>query len=118
MNYHDTAPSEGKGHWWSIPKRFAIGLRECLMESDLPLIGPLPVTSDEAIALACEVAFARMERAAFNSMYSMPDSRAAEYNTVRAKLLIDGPSLSLLRDMQRVTRELGGETTSPDPNAQ
>lgn len=60
----------------------------------------------EDIALACEVAFARMSRAAFRVDYH----RRCDFLDAQWKYLHEGPSLSLLREMERVTGELtGGE---------
>ena len=61
--------------------------------------------SDGAVAMLCEVAFARMSRAAFKVDYH----RRCEFLDAQWKYLHEGPSLALLREMERVTGELGGE---------
>lgn len=125
MRYHETVPSEpglylldgteallfhSDGKWYGHAAREVFDV-----ERFTPMLGPLPRWDEDFIALACEVAFARMmmaligrrgqEYSAFIDRSAMVSATASPYYAGERSL-----SLSLYRDMERVTRELGGET--------
>lgn len=119
MNYHDTVPTQpgdyrnrtgftfqrAEGRWWAQGQLAS----DELIKSQLPLIGPLPTTQDEAIALACEVAFARMQCAQACDMRPLLQQKRSHdvANALALKFCLQGErSLSLLREMERVTGEL------------
>lgn len=73
------------------------------------LYGPEPASREAALTISCEVAFARMEVSWVNkSPFNTPSNDViASYADVRIRFAIEGErSLSLLRDMERVTGEL------------
>ena len=123
MRYHETVPSES-GFYIDVRSPGTLQMlgffggsytNECseTVNPLYPLIGWLPTNKDEAIALACEVAFARMEVSRHSlpvSLRNMDDALVRSYVVARERFLGNERSLSLLRDMERVTRELGGET--------
>jgi len=117
VNYHDTAPTtpgdykacshydsilslSQSGKWWDHADE---RLQDHEVEQQLPLIGPLPATQEQAIALACEVAFARMWLAGnVQTKFQQWDTRIKLFRRFN-----DGErTLELLRDMERVTAEL------------
>ena len=129
MNYHDTVPSEDGAYCdydcvffrqagaWRTYEGQDLDAGE--IEKCLPLIGPLPDTPDEMLTLACEVAFARMVVADYQ--YCTGNTRGPQdedaisdvmprLGDCENRFVRKGErSLSLLRDMQRVTRELTRE---------
>lgn len=119
MKYHDTVPSE-RGLYRT---RYGVQLIDSTTKAfSIPpddfMLGPLPTTPDEAIALACEVQFARMCVADYQwcsgngtgpttdeaTRDVMPRLSDCEHRFVRK----GERSLSLYRDMERVAGELGG----------
>ena len=112
MNYHETLPTtpglylidgtealmfRSDGKWYGHAAREVFDV-----ERFTPMLGPLPRWEEDFLSLACEVAFARMSRAAFKVDYH----RRCEFLDAQWKYLHEGPSLSLLREMERVTGEL------------
>lgn len=122
MNYHDTVPSEDGFYITPDGTKFQrlgafdmwlYGGMACLqftVEQNLPLLGPLPATQDEALALACDVAFARMSFALNNARHGVTQKLYDQYHDLLNRFMEGLRSLSLLRDMQRVTGELTGGT--------
>ena len=105
MKYHETVPSEMHGIYWSIGCLRDLRASGCIMQSDMPLLGPLPSTNDEAITLACEVQFARMCVA--NNTAPIKGECQHRYSLLAMRFLLDNErSLSLLRDMEKGTIEL------------
>lgn len=125
MKYHETVPSEPgdykscapgcdrfisrsqSGKWWDDSDD---RLQDHLVSDYLPLLGPLPSTNDEAITLACEVQFARMCLAMLRNPFRWDEVPGLQerYNGLVFQFEKQGSSLSLYRDMERVTEELGG----------
>lgn len=118
MNYHDTVPSE-PGYYWCGPTADVVWrdtsdrwylldkhMPTSEVEQLLPLIGPLPETADTMLALACEVAFARMWLASRKMFDYQCDE---DFAKACIRFEQGERSLSLLRDLQLVTRELTRE---------
>jgi len=130
VNYHDTLPTtpgdykacshydsilslSQSGKWWDHADE---RLQDREVEQQLPLIGPLPATQEQAIGLACEVAFARMVVADYQwcaGNRAGPDTERGVDDVLErlasceTRFVRQGErSLSLLRDMERVTGEL------------
>jgi len=119
MKYHETVPDDDS------PKRYIGRCYDAERIMQIPVkepdwcFGPLPSTNDEAIALACELAFARMVVADYQwcsgngtgpttdeaTRDVMPRLSDCEHRFVRK----GERSITLYRDMERVTGELTGE---------
>lgn len=109
MRYRETVPSE-LGRYWT---RYGIQhTTSTTSQFDIPaddfMLGPLPESPDAALALACEVAFARMVTAWKASKLYYHKSELPYVQTFE-QFLAGERSLSLLREMERVTSELGGK---------
>lgn len=104
MNYHDTVPTQPGRYWtrYGIQHMTSTTGAFNIPDDDF-MLGPLPTTQEEAISLACEVAFARMAVAwnVIPSALNLPYLRCYQRFTCNGER-----SLSLLRDMERVTGEL------------
>ena len=117
MNYHETLPTtpgdyyslsvEGDGPWLRDDGVWFVGYKQISQEYaalHLPMFGPLPDEEEAALSLACEVAFARMVR---RWCFYSGDNDFASYATAFDRFILDNErSLSLLREMERVTGEL------------
>lgn len=116
MNYHDTVPTAGG--LYLIDRNEALFLRDGQwtgnggtsvddVERFLPLLGPLPETDDAMLALACEVAFARMWLAYHNATIETKMGQVGDnWFAIVCSFERNERSLSLLRDMERVTTSL------------
>lgn len=114
MNYHDTVPTiEGL---YLIDRNEALFLRDGQwsgnggkpvddVERFMPMLGPLPDADDAMLSLACEVAFARMA-AAWAASQDWFNKSELPYVATYDRFTGGERSLSLLREIERVTGEL------------
>jgi hypothetical protein len=115
MNYHETVPSEpglylidgtealmfhSDGKWYGHAAREVFDV-----ERFTPMLGPLPTREEGFLSMACEVAFARMMLLRWDR--TEHDSQAFE--NCRSDMRDGNRSIELLRDMERVTAELGAK---------